>query len=444
VSELEQSWRQEGRFWLPGSDTKTAGWIEYAPDRGIAVHLLESPLAATPMDSFSLDALHGESLDGGPWSLFDGELVTPRPITPSNAGTADLVFETLIRGGHIADLQGVTGQMAHVAVHGLRELLRGGGFGESLLAVTADRECHDQLVIEMPWGSLQLIVAGTQTRWSRDETRIAVGAHAQMSFSEALSLPAVDALVEPLRDLVIFARTSPSHVTGLRLLRPGSEGRTHEYRVIRRPESDPRDARTSGPPLLLNPATVPDINELIRGWFELREKLGPVWRLFFATTVAPGLTSEARLLNLSSFAEGYHRTLHDEPPLSDVDAAASVQAMLAALDDDQHRETFCYALAYANSQSQRARIRWLARRAATVLAEWGLDVARVTSEVADTRNWLTHWGERGPHACEGDELSRLIGQLYFVLATNVLLDLGLDEANVAAQLAPRMRLIGWS
>jgi hypothetical protein len=396
------------------------------------------------MDSFSLDALHGESLDGGPWSLFDGELVTPRPITPSNAGTADLVFETLIRGGHIADLQGVTGQMAHVAVHGLRELLRGGGFGESLLAVTADRECHDQLVIEMPWGSLQLIVAGTQTRWSRDETRIAVGAHAQMSFSEALSLPAVDALVEPLRDLVIFARTSPSHVTGLRLLRPGSEGRTHEYRVIRRPESDPRDARTSGPPLLLNPATVPDINELIRGWFELREKLGPVWRLFFATTVAPGLTSEARLLNLSSFAEGYHRTLHDEPPLSDVDAAASVQAMLAALDDDQHRETFCYALAYANSQSQRARIRWLARRAATVLAEWGLDVARVTSEVADTRNWLTHWGERGPHACEGDELSRLIGQLYFVLATNVLLDLGLDEANVAAQLAPRMRLIGWS
>jgi hypothetical protein len=335
--------------------------------------------------------------------------------------------------------------MAHVAVHGLRELLRGGGFGEPLLSVTADKESHDQLVVEMPWGSLQFVVAGVQTQWSRDETRIAVHAHIQMQFNNSLPLPAVDALVEPLRDLVIFARTRPSHLTGLMLLGQTATGeRANEFRVIRRPESNPQEARTSGPPLILNLATVPDVHALIRAWFELREKLGPVWRLFFATTVNPWLTPESQLLNLTGFAEGYHRTLHDEPPLSDDDAAASVQAMLAALDDERYRDVFCGALMYANSQSQRARVRWLARRATAALTEWGLDVARLTNEIADTRNWLTHWGERGQWVCEGDELSRLISQLYFVIATNILLDLGLDEANVAAQLEPRMRLMDWS
>jgi len=409
------------------------------------VHLLESPLPAGPMDAFHVDILHGESLGGWPWSLFDGELVVPRSITPSNARTADIVFETLIRGGHFTDLESVTGTIARFAVHGLRELLRGGDFGEPLLSVTVDEESHDQLIVEMPWGSLQLVAEGTQTQWSRDETRMAVRAHAQMQFGNALPLSAVDALVETLRDLVIFARTRPSHLTGLMLLgEAGAAERAGEFRVIRQPESNPQETRTSGPPLILNPAMVPDVYALIRAWFGLREKLGPVWRLLFTATVNPWLMPESQLLNLTGFAEGYHRTLHDEPPLSDDDAATSVQAMLAALNDERDRDVFRGALVHANSQSQRARVRWLARRAAAALTEWGLDVARLTSEIVDTRNWLTHWGERGQYVCEGNELTRLISQLYFVLATNILLDLGLDEENVAAQLALRMRLMDWS
>ncbi len=445
MSQLEQSWRQEGRFWLPGSEARVYGWIDYAPDRGLAVHLLESPFAASPMDSLHVDALFGESLDEWPCTLIDGELVIPRPITPSNAHTADLVFETMLRGGHVTDLEQVTGRMARVAIHGLRELLRGGAFGPALLQVTADHESNDQLIVEMPWGSLQLVAAGMQTNWSRDETRIAVNAHAQMQFAEALSLPAVDALIEPLRDLVIFARSRPSYVTALTLLdgKRSTQTRPCEYKVIRRPENDPRDARASGPPLLLNLATIPDVHDTIQRWFELRERLGPVWRLFFTTPVDPWLTPESQLLNLTAFAEGYHRTLHDEPPLSDKDAEASVQAMLAALDDEDHRNVFRGALTHANSQSQRARIRSLAKQAITVLTDWQLDVTRFTTELTDTRNWLTHWGDRGRHVCEGEELSRLIGQLYYVLAANVLLDVGLDPVSAAAQMAPRLQLVGW-
>lgn len=443
MSQLEQQWRQEGRFWLPASEKKVYGWVDYAPDRGLAVHLLESPLSATPMDSLHVDALFGESLDGWPWTLLDGELLTPNPITPSNAHTADLAFETMLRGGHVTDPNEATGRMASVALHGLRELLRGGGFGPALLDVTADHESTDQLIVEMPWGSLQLIAAGMQTKWSRDETRLAVNAHAQMQFSDALSLPAVDVLVEPLRDLVTFSRGRASYVTALTLLTPNPPTRPDEYKVIRRPEIDPKEARSTGPPLLLNLATVPDAHDTIRRWFELREKLGPVWRLFFTTTVDTWLTLESQLLNLTAFAEGYHRTLHDEPPLSDEDAEASVQTMLGALDDEHHQRVFKGALTHANSQSQRARIRWLGRRASSALPDWQLDVALLTTEVSDTRNWLTHWGQREEHVCEGEELSRLTGQLYFVLALNILLDVGLNTSDAAAQLTPRLQLVGW-
>jgi hypothetical protein len=396
------------------------------------------------MDSVHVDALFGESLDGWPWSLIDGELVPPRPITPSNAHTADLLFETMLRGGHITDPERATGRMAHVALHGLRDLLRGGGFGPALLHVTADHESNDQLIVEMPWGSLQLVAAGMQTNWSRDETRIAVNAHAQMQFTEPLPLPAIDALIEPLRDLVIFASTQPSYVTALTLLddTQSPQARPCEYKVIRRPESSPQAARPSRPPLLLNLATIPDVHDTIQRWFELRENLGPVWRLFFTTPVDPRLTPESQLLNLTAFAEGYHRTLHDEPPLSDEDAAVSVQVMLNALHDEDHRNLFRGALSHANSQSQRARVRLLAKRAISAVTDWQLDVTRFTTELADTRNWLTHWGERGHHVCEGEDLSRLVGQLYFVLATNVLLDVGLDPADVAAQMLPRLQLVG--
>jgi hypothetical protein len=443
VSELERNWRQEGRFWLPGSDAKSAGWIDYRPDRGVAVHLLESPLPATPMDEYRLDVLHGESLDGWPWSLFDGELVGPRTITPGNARTADIVFDTLVRGGHLDGRADVVGTIASVAIHGLRELLRGGNFGAALLSVTADEECSDQLIVEMPWGSLRLLAAGTQTKWSRDETRIAVRAHVQMHFDCPLGLSDVEALVEPLRDLVTFARTRPSHLTRLALLGEAQPGRrTPEFAVIRRPDSDPKDADTGGPPLILNPAIVPDPHALMRAWFELRERLGPVWRLFFATTVDPWLTLESQLLNLTAFAEGYHRALHDKPPLTEHDAATAVAAMLDTLSEERTRKVFRGALDYANSQSQRVRVRWLARRAAAALPDWHFDVARLTTQVADTRNWLTHWGERGEHVCEDEELEQLIARLYLVLAANVLLDLGLDEGNVVEQMGMRMQLLG--
>jgi hypothetical protein len=447
VSAVEESWRREGRFWVPGHESKVFGWIDYAPARGIAVHLFESPFPGSAMEAHPVEVLHGESLDGWPFSLLSGERSPPPTITPSNIRTADLVFETLVQGTHVTSPQEVTGTMVRVGLSGLSDLLRGGGFGEPLLAASADHECVDHQTVEMVWGSLQLFAAGIQTKWSRDETRIAVRTHAQLAFDEEVPMSAVDAAVEPLRDLIAFATGRPSYVTSLELLGARDTPSSHwqhrrEFKVIRRPNHDPALVPRGRLPLLLNPGSLPDGVNVIGAWYALRNELGPVWPLFFSTQTDPWLRPESQLLNLAAFAEGYHRTLHDAPPLSTEDAAKAVEAMLDVLPDDQQREVFKGALSHANSQSQRARIRWLTKRACTIFDAWNLDVREFASQVVDSRNWLTHWGNRGRDTREGADLARLASRLYLVLAINIELDLPLDPSQVASQVATRLELIG--
>jgi hypothetical protein len=413
----------------------------------VTVHLFESPLPGSLWDPIRVDALHGETLGGSPFSLLDGEVVGPTTITPSSARTADIAFAALVEGGHVTTLDEVAGNLASVGLHDLREFLRGGGFGTPLLNVSADRECVAHCTVDFDWGSLQLLAAGVQTKWSRDETRTEVKAHAQLRFREEAALSTVDAVIEPLRDLVSFSTGRASYVTGLSLLTAGqaqaatptSRG---DFKVIRRPEADPQHVPRARLPLLLNPATVPQGIGILQSWFALRGQLGPVWPLFFSTIFDPWLPPESQLLNLTAFAEGYHRTLHDEPPLPKAEAAAAVATMLEALPENRTRELFRPALSYANSQSQRARIRWLTRRALAALPAWQLDAREFTSQIADTRNWHTHWGERGGGVQEGDDLLRLARRLYLVLSVNLLLDLGVESADVAPQLETRLQVTG--
>lgn len=109
--------------------------------------------------------------------------------------------------------------------------------------------------------------------------------------------------------------------------------------------------------------------------------------------------------------------------------------MLEALPDDRHRDVYRVALDFANSESLRQRIEWLADRAQDLRPDWDVDTARLAQQVSQTRNWLVHWGRRGSHVREGKGLADLTGKLYFLLVVNVLLDLGMDEEAAAQQVA---------
>ncbi|MCA1701000.1 MAG: hypothetical protein LC790_19735, partial [Actinobacteria bacterium] len=357
-------WKEDARFWLPDDRGHLCyGSLRYSPDRGPEVHLVDSPLVPGNDPPISdIPVLHGESLGGQPFTLLDGFLTNASEKFggPGPTGSvADALFSTLVRGGHVKRVGDVRGGEVFVQVHGLLELLTGGQVDQPLLKVKAERGSHDQIAVDMPFGCLSLS-AGAGGSFSRTERKHTLGASAAVRLDAERPLPEIDRLLEPLRDLVVFATREPSFVADLRLLPPKTsppevvdiERLAAEIRVIRGRDVERHVERTASYyALWLNPATVPDVAELFVAWWDLRERLGPVWTLLFGTLQRPNLPLENQLLNLTAFAEGAHRTLHDEPPLSDVEAQAAVAAMLGAVDEERVRSVFRSALSYANAQT---------------------------------------------------------------------------------------------
>ena len=447
MAETDTTWRHEARFWLIGDeDDKRPGHIGYSPQSGPIVHLPKSMLDPFDPDDRSpaVPLLHGETLDEWPFTLLGGRVLPPDVIRLDTQHSADIAFAELIRGPHVEDRREVSGRTAHVTITHLKDFLRGARFDTPLLAADPEDRAADHRSVAMPWGSLGLFAAGGPDSMGPDHISYRVSAHAQFHFDDELPLDEVDELIDGLRDLVAFSARRPTVVQGLTLFDTGRElsddwRHRPEYEVIRAPHVNPD--RTQRPPyaLLLNPATVPSGPDVIARWYALRDDLGPVWSLFFSTLADHSLTTESSLLNIASFAEGYHRTLHDEPRLTDDEAEVARATMLAALPDDRHRDVYTAALGYAHGQSQRARIRWLARRAAKLLPGWELEVQDFTSKVVDTRNWLVHFGDRGDQVQEGDDLAILAERLYVVLVANILLDLGLDDEIARHQIGSGFR-----
>jgi hypothetical protein len=110
--------------------------------------------------------------------------------------------------------------------------------------------------------------------------------------------------------------------------------------------------------------------------------------------------------------------------------------MLAVLPDDRHRDVYENALLYANSLSQRARLRQLAKEAKAALALRDLNVSSLVAQAVGTRNWLTHWCQK--HVVSGQALADVGFRLELVLYLAILLDLGLETEVAANQV-----LSGW-
>jgi hypothetical protein len=74
-----------------------------------------------------------------------------------------------------------------------------------------------------------------------------------------------------------------------------------------------------------------------------------------------------------AFVEGYHRALHDDPPLSPELDKQTKTAIMDAIQDKDARRVYRQALAHANSQTLRDRLDQLCERALETIA-WELDV----------------------------------------------------------------------
>jgi hypothetical protein len=448
------TWEMEGRFWLPGSDEKRYGRIRWTRGQALVLEIPDGPLIATDLDDneVAVDAVLGESLGGLPFprSLLDGAAVRPTTISLATADKSTLVFSTLLRGIHAISESEVTATFARVAVHGLDDFLLGGRVDDkATLHVTAENPGNDHINIEMPWGSISLWADSKLASWQargREVTHRVV-AWAQFDFHAEISLAEVDGYVQPLVDLVAFATRRPSELASLSLDRPRSaeDGLDRGHYEVVRPERQATDIRVGGRPsyLLLNLGYADNPAATIRGWYELRDRVGEVWPLFFDTAILPVTEGPSLLVNLTTFAEGYHRQIHDQPALPKARARAAVKSMLAALEgDDELVAHYKDRLVHTEQQTQRQRLQDLTYNSLSLLTAWDLDAETFVTQVVQTRNWLTHWGTRGSQVQDGEALDLLNHRLYTILVANILLDCGLDDDEVVSTLGSGFRGIG--
>lgn len=438
-----EEWMHEGWFWQPEqSETHFYGRLENRPPEGPTLHLVDTNLFAGGEPPEPAEVLFGQTLSGVPLSVHGFYPTHWSAAIAGGSNTLDGFPETLIAGGRPASPAQLMGYGFTARLHGLRETLSGGSIDGGLLSPRAgEHEQGEQLEFELDKRATLALAVSEERSVSRVREHKEAIAAAHLLLQEPMTLAELErSYLEPLCDFVTFATRRACYVQSLRL--PASRDGIEALHVVRTPYPRP-DARSERDvySLTLNLALLPAPQETLQAWFALHQRIGPVWQLFFSTLPRVDGLLEDRFLNLVAFAEGYHRALLDQPPLTAEQASAAKRAALKAITDPQARRVYREAFAHANSQTQAQRVSELTGRCLSVLDAWELDAVAFTSEVKDTRNWFNHWGKRGTSTNDDAHgLSLLVARLEVILYANLMLDLGMTDREVAKAIGSGWRL----
>ncbi len=438
----------EGHFWLPGEEGRRFyGRLEHDLDRGVRLHFVGSNLIELSPEGRvqpgRVDVVYGEALGGAQLTL---QGVYPAKwrlsgLLRSGDDVVDGYADRLLRGGHVPVAEEPQVAMARSSLKGLREFLIGGTVDGGPLAVPEDDLAAEVLNVSLRCGTSLLLIAERRPRLGPVDQASEVLAAAQWSFDPPVSLSEVEERwIGPLQDLILFATRSQSYVTGLGIHSDPSEPRS-SLSIIGRANPRPREVPDVYA-LALNLRDVPDPEVVIRSWFDLRDRVGPVWGLFFAALDRSESLLEDRLLGLLAFAEGFDRALRETTPLTNEEERAARKAIRRALTDMRVRTIYRGAINHANTWTLRERLDYLIARAMESLGEWWeIDVELLTSQLSDTRNWLVHWGKKGTNVVTaGHGMVDLVRSLIVVLYVNILRELGLDGEAAAKVIASGWRL----
>jgi len=172
--------------------------------------------------------------------------------------------------------------------------------------------------------------------------------------------------VRPLRDLLVFAMREPSRPEAFVALfevtneplwwRPqaGATTETREVEFIQRESS----LLLTGPrwdyhKLIFSVGELgDDADRVLAAWFARYRELEPTAAFLFAA-LNTRLQLENAVLNLTSAAEGYHRTFLDEQRLAPERHAELTREMLAQCETRVEKEVYAKRLEHANAPSQR-------------------------------------------------------------------------------------------
>lgn len=163
-------------------------------------------------------------------------------------------------------------------------------------------------------------------------------------------------------------------------------------------------------------------------WYDLRDELAGAGNSLFGTINRRHRTLEPDLLSVLSVVEGYHRARFDQLVVDEKEHKVAVETMMDALPEHLV-ENYRKRLTYANEQTQRKRVRAIIERAEPVVFQasgW----TKLVNPLIETRNFLTHWGEKSDDVLDGEDLWLALKRVEIVLRINLMLDLKIDPVDI--------------
>src|SRR5574341_4252 len=247
--------------------------------------------------------------------------------------------------------------------------------------------------------------------------------------------------VPRLRDLVTFVAQRPSVIRSVRVAGPATTEDRGNGRLVKRSAEflapflpTPRDRaelKLLTEQLIGLPADDKAFRALMREWFELADRLGPVLDLRFAPSYASFIYSESRFLNAAQAIEALHRrVLQGGPDQTDLDARA---ASIASCPPE-HQKWLKGKLKYAHEPTLRRRLREVLEFVGPGLTPLTGNRRSFIARVVNMRNAITHWDAKSK-APAGADLYRLAAALNFIIDAALLRLLGFEQEQVTATLA---------
>ncbi|MDS0300966.1 hypothetical protein NDI76_19655 [Halogeometricum sp. S1BR25-6] len=188
--------------------------------------------------------------------------------------------------------------------------------------------------------------------------------------------------------------------------------------------------------------------EILKTWFEKSEVLTPVFHLYFATQDNSAMYVQNKLLNLTQALETYHRrsvggTYLSEQEYEDVyqDLITFLNGQLGqryGLKNDFTTHLRKGTFRHANEYSLGKRLGELISEHEGTLRELHWNLIGKERAVVDTRNYLTHYDEKGK-AVLGKEQIHLVWGLQQLVEVCLLAEMGIPENHVVEQMSDRYR-----
>ena len=436
-----------GLWWLPATDQQAPGRLIF--DLTDGAHLTVcGVLPGLVGSAWRWPALLGQAHGGEPLTILN-----PVALTQSTGGgehgatmRTQLRSQVLLRGVHANSEDEFIITKACVRFRGLR----------NLCFPWVERDGERRAFVDSRPGAQQAVtLPGARLNFTYVKLEAQSGFRHTTEHDVAVVIEIDDGLplrkfeerwLLPFQALVTFAVRDPTLIESLTVVMPSEievhpliRHGNHQVRwdedqievLMRLPGLTAEPRYNYERPLIPFAVLEDDAAGFIARWWSLYQRLGPAV-LFLVSALGSRMFLENRLLNEVGFAESYHRTLHDKPPISVKKHKGYVAAMLEATPE-QHRDHYRERLSHANEQTQRQRVEWLIARAAEILPTLSGLGPSVAGDLVRTRNALTHLDPKAAKKALRDApLYRAVELLEVTLRANMLLDLGISKEQARA------------